>query len=66
MQVRKNLNLFHLANLVGRRRLDQQVDQMKERRDDFIVDAGSFEIKTGRILWVEDTTRDACIQNQKM
>ena len=28
----------------------------------FIGEAGDFEIKTGRILWIEDTTWDACIQ----
>ena len=26
----------------------------------FIGEAGGFEIKTGRILWVQDTTRYAC------
>ena len=31
----------------------------------FIGEAGGFEIKTGRILWVEDSTLYACMQKLK-
>ena len=47
-----------MTRLVGR------LEEGEERRF-FLGEAGDFEIKTGRMLWVEDTRHGECYKTEK-